>query len=81
MKKDYELLREAYWNAGIREYWLVDARGERLEFQILKHTSRGYTSIRKVGGWIKSPVFGKSFRLTATKNHLGQPDYELQARE
>ena len=31
VRKDYELLREAYWKAGIREYWLVDARGERLE--------------------------------------------------
>ena len=81
VKKDYELLREAYWNAEIREYWLVDARGERLEFQILKHTSRGYTSIRKVGGWLKSPVFRKSFRLTAAKNRLGQPDFELQVRD
>ena len=53
VRKDYELLREAYWKAGIREYWLVDARGESLEFQILKHTSKGYSLVRAVGGWIK----------------------------
>ena len=80
VKKDYELLRVAYWKAGIREYWLVDARGEKLDFQILKHTSKGYSPIRAVGGWIKSAVFRKSFRLVAIKNHLGQPDFELQVR-
>lgn len=80
VKKDYELLRVAYWKAGIREYWLVDARGEKLDFQILKHTSKGYSPIRTVGGWIKSAVFRKSFRLVATKNHLGYPDFELQVR-
>ena len=80
VKKDYELLREAYWKAGIREYWLVDARGDKLEFQILKHTSKSYSPIRAAGGWIKSAVFGESFRLIATKNHLGHPDFELQIR-
>ena len=80
VRKDYELLREAYWKAGVREYWLVDARGERLEFQILKHGGKGYSQVRAVGGWIKSAVFKKSFRLIATKNHLGQPDFELQVR-
>ncbi len=80
VKKDFELLRVAYWKAGIREYWLVDARGEKLDFQILKLTSKGYSPIRAVGGWIKSAVFRKSFRLVATKNHLGHPDFELQVR-
>ena len=80
VRKDCELLREAYWKAGIREYWLVDARGEKLDFQILKHTSKGYSPIRTVGGWIKSVIFRKSFRLVSTKNHLGHPDFELQVR-
>ena len=80
VKKDYELLRVAYWKAGIREYWLVDARGDKLEFQILKYSSKGYSPIRAIGGWVKSAVFRKSFRLVATKNHLGQPDFELQVR-
>lgn len=80
VRKDYKLLRNAYWKAGIREYWLVDARGEKLEFQILKHTSKGYSPIRPVGGWLKSAVFRKSFWLIATKNHLGHPDFELQVR-
>lgn len=76
-KKDYELLRVAYWKAGVREYWLVDARGERLEFQILKHGSKGLFLGSRGRRLDKSAVFKKSFRLIATKNHLGQPDFEV----
>ncbi len=80
VKKDTVLLRDAYWNAGIREYWLVDARGDSLEFQILKHTSKGYSPVRQLSGWLKSVVFGKSFRLIAKKNHLGHPTFELMVK-
>lgn len=78
--KDTVLLREAYWNAGIREYWLVDARGDSLGFQILKHTSKGYSPVRQVSGSLKSTVFGKSFRLIAKNNHLGHPTFELMVK-
>ena len=65
VEKDNDVLMDLYWKAGIREYWLVDARGERIEFQILRHTARGYVATRPSGGWRKSAVFsGKSFRLT-----------------
>lgn len=78
--KDTEILRDLYWKAGIREYWLVDARGERLEFNILRRTSRGYSSTTKVGGWMKSAVFGQSFRLTRRVDELGHPEFTLRAR-
>ncbi len=77
VKKDTELLREAYWKADIREYWLVDARGETLEFQILRHGAKGYSPARATGGWLKSSVFGMSFRLFAKTNHLGHPTFDL----
>ncbi len=80
VKKDYELLREAYWKAGIREYWLVDARGDRLDFQILKHTSKGYSPIRLVAGWLKSSVLRKSFRLLRSTNKRGNPEFTLEVR-
>ena len=77
VEKDNELLMDLYWKAGIREYWLVDARGERIEFQILRHTARGYVATRPSGGWRKSAVFGKSFRLTRQLDDLGHPDFTL----
>ena len=78
--KDLVVLREAYWEAGIREYWLVDARGDTLSFDILYHTARGFAVRRKKDGWVKSEVFGKSFRLTKATNALGHPEFSLQTR-
>ncbi len=78
VRKDCELLREAYWKAGIREYWLIDARGDRLDFQILKHTSKGYSSIRMVGAWLKSSIFRKSFCLVRSTNKRGLPQFTLE---
>src|SRR5207253_1770358 len=51
VEKDTETLRDLYWQAGIPEYWLVDARGEAVTFEILRHTPRGYVSTRKQSGW------------------------------
>ena len=80
VEKDNDVLMDLYWKAGIREYWLVDARGERIEFQILRHTSRGYVAARPSGGWRKSAVFGKSFRLTRQLDDLGHPDFTLDVK-
>ncbi len=80
VRKDTVVLRQAYWDAGIREYWLVDARKEPLAFDILRHTSRGYVSTRKQQAWVASAVFGKSFRLTLQSLPPGRPDYLLEMR-
>jgi Uma2 family endonuclease len=78
--KDYKELRELYWRAGIPEYWLVDARGERLTFEILRHTSKGYAAARKQGHWQKSTVFDKSFHLKRRADEQGNPEYSLAIR-
>ncbi len=78
--KDTVILRQAYWEAGIREYWLVDVRRDQLLFDILRHTSKGYVPTRKQEGWLKSAVFGKSFRLTQSTDALGHLDYTLSVR-
>jgi Uma2 family endonuclease len=78
--KDTDVLRAAYWEAGVREYWLVDARPDRPEFDILRHTARGYRATPKKGGWLTSAVFGKSFRLTRQVSTLGHPEYTLAVR-
>jgi Uma2 family endonuclease len=78
--KDTHQLRQDHWDAGIREYWLVDARRELLVFDILRHTPKGYRTTAKKGGWIKSNVFGKSFRLTQQMSEYGDPEYTLEVR-
>lgn len=78
--KDTEWIQKYYWEAGIPEYWLIDARKSPLTFDIFRHSTRGFTATRKSGGWIKFAVFGKSFRLTAETNGMGHPDYTLEVK-
>lgn len=78
--KDTVTLRELYWQAGIPEYWLVDARGERLVFEILRYSARGYVVTKRVAGWQKSAVFGMSFRLARHPGEDGNPLFELAVR-
>jgi Uma2 family endonuclease len=80
VEKDTVVLRELYWQAGIPEYWLVDARGQRLRFEILRRRRDGYVETRKQDGWLRSVVFGKSFRLSSQLDELGHPEYTLAIR-
>lgn len=80
VRKDTQVLRRSYWEAGVREYWLVDARPDRPELDILRHTARGYRATPKKGGWLASAVFGKSFRLTRQTDALGHPEFTLEVR-
>ena len=80
--KDTETLRELYCKAGIAEFWLVDVRGEKLTFDILRRGQKGYSSVRKrPGGWLSSRVFGHSFRLTPQTDRLGHPDFKLNVTD
>jgi len=79
--KDTQDLRELYWKAGIAEYWLVDARGPTLTFSLLKHAAKGYIEARRqADGWLRSPVFERSFRMTQRTDRLGNPQFELEVR-
>jgi Uma2 family endonuclease len=80
VEKDREVLPELYWRAGIPEYWLVDARGDGLEFQIFRREPGGYTEVRTQRGWLKSRVFGRSFRLTRGLDDAGNPEFSLSVR-
>jgi Uma2 family endonuclease len=79
-KKDNQTLFEAYFEAGIAEYWLVDARGDELEFQIYKRGPNRYAANRKQNGWLKSAVFGKSFRLLRDVDEAGNPEFTLEVK-
>ena len=80
VKKDTQILVDQYWQAGIPEYWIIDARGEQIRFDILRHTSKGYTPARKQAGFTKSLVFGKSFRLNREFDEAGNPEFSLGVR-
>src|SRR5207253_1043228 len=62
-KKDNVTLKQAYYVAGVREYWVVDVRNEPLVFDVFRATAKGYARTPKQQGWVRSGVFGKSFKL------------------
>ena len=78
--KDLETLREDYYQAGVSEYWIVDARRSPASLDILKRGPKGFVPTRKQGGWVKSNVFGRSFRLTVTTDKNGDPEYTLEVK-
>jgi len=81
VEKDTVILRDAYWRAGIKEYWLVDARAEETQFSILKRGNRGYTATRKLaGGWQYSDVFERYFLLLRKVDRLRNPRFELKVK-
>jgi len=80
VKKDTVILFEGYFVAGIPEYWLVDARRSGLSFTIHARGERGYVAADDEGGWQRSKVFGKSFRLTRDVSARGNPEFTLEVR-
>ncbi len=80
VQKDTVVLRDLYWQANISEYWLVDVRGDRLKFDILRRSRHGYTPTRKQSGWVRSGVLDRAFRLSNRRDAAGNPEYTLAVR-
>lgn len=80
VQKDTQTLREAYHRAHIPEYWLIDARGERIDFQILRYQAMGYVAANRRGGWQRSRIFGCQCRLLRERGRLGLWQYTLQLK-
>lgn len=81
VRKDTEQLRIAYHRAHVMEYWLIDARGEEILFQILLWRKSGYVEAPERNGWKKSRVFGGEFRLERQRNDLDLWEYTLLHRD
>jgi Uma2 family endonuclease len=78
--KDTQKLRKDYFRAGIREYWLIDARGDAIDFQLLVRRPKGFVAVKPRDGWYKSRVFGRFFRLTRRRNRAGRWQYKLEVK-
>jgi Uma2 family endonuclease len=80
-RKDAKLLRDAYFKAGIPEYWLVDALGDEIEFHLLVAGQHGYSAVEPRDDWFASPTFGCVVRLTREKAEDGFWRYTLEVQE
>lgn len=78
--KDTEWLMSAYHNAGIPEYWLIDARFEKVRFDIFRRGPKGFVASRPVEGWVKSKLFSRSFAVVRTRGEDGMTTYSFPIR-
>jgi Uma2 family endonuclease len=79
VRKDNVVLRSAYAKAGVPEYWLVDARGDELAFQILWLDSGAYAVATASSATQRSRVLARDFVLERERNRVGRWSYRLRA--
>lgn len=77
VKKDTILLRQADALAGVREYWLIDARGDSMRFEILHNEDGELRSSGDAGAPQESRVLAGRWQLTRSRNRVGRFSYEL----
>lgn len=78
VRKDTVSLRTAYARAGVSEYWLADARGEEVKFEILRLESGVFIASAGPSAPQLSGVFGRAFRLERERNRIGRWAYHLR---
>lgn len=80
--KDTKRLPHLYAQAGVPELWIADARGEALRFDVHTLKDGVYARVRPhVGGWIRSPRLGASFRLVRRRDPFLGWTYTLERRD
>lgn len=78
--KDTQRLPAAYHSAGVREFWIVDARRDNVLFTILRREASGYVAEVAADGAPHSKLFDCTFLLVRSRNAAGRFVYDLVAR-
>ena len=79
--KDTKRLPKRYFQAGVPEFWLADARREPLVFRIHERGRSGYRAVRPdAEGFQFSAVLGCLFRLESRRDALGHRTYDLRQK-
>jgi Uma2 family endonuclease len=77
--KDTRRLPAAYFQAGVREFWLADARGQTPSFIIHRRGPSGFEPVAvDADGFQPSAVFGCRYRLDATRDAAGNWEFDLR---
>jgi Uma2 family endonuclease len=80
-ERDLVDLPPLFFAAGVAEYWLVDARTAEAKFELMKRGATEFVATKKqAGGWLKSDIFGRSFRLTRAADPVGDPEYTVEMK-
>lgn len=80
--KDTRRLPAAYFQAGVREFWLADARGEEPIFIIHRPGPNAFEPVvRDADGYQPSAVLGRRFRLDAARDKDHNWEFDLREEE
>ena len=79
VEKDTVRLPQAYHAAGVREFWLLDARVRPATFLIQRWTPAGFVAVASLEGRQWSEPLGCGYRLDSRGNALGGQDFDLVA--
>lgn len=77
VRKDLKLLRSSYARAAIAEYWIIDARGDDVHFEILCLSGPDYVGHSPPSAPQRSTVLKRTFTLSRHKNRIGSFNYAL----
>ncbi|MDP6357698.1 MAG: hypothetical protein QF473_21450 [Planctomycetota bacterium] len=69
------VLKQNYWNAGVREYWIAVVRADEIYFRIL---IRGDSGWQEQGGNQRSKIFKASSELPRIEAGTGHQDFALE---
>jgi len=82
VRKDTERLPTAYYRAGVPEFWLIDARGEDLRFQIHHRGPTQYEpTAPDADGYQASTVLNRRYRLDRSRNPKGRVVFDLREKK
>lgn len=77
-KKDLKRLPGAYHRAGVREFWLVDVRGDEIRFDVFQWATEGWDTAQvDEEGFRASAVLGRRVRLDRARRTAGFLVYRL----
>ncbi len=81
VKKDTKRLPPAYFAAGVREFWLIDARGKELVFQIHCRGDAGFEAVQgDAEGYQRSAVLDAAYSLERSRHQRGHWIYRLHQK-
>lgn len=79
--KDTHRLPKLYFDAGVKEYWIADARNDDLIFVIHHRGDEEFVAAEiSNDGWQKSVALGKQFRLLRPVVETEWVEFELQVK-
>ena len=80
--KDTRRLPEAYFKAGVQEFWLADARSEQVVFLIHRRGEASYQAVEADSdGFQSSAVLGRRFRLDGERDARANWTFDLRERQ